>query len=302
MHRVITLVWVALIAVSVSAAPAKANDADACKNNSNDTADKAIAACTRLLKLNPKNDVAFNNRGLVYNNKGDYDRAIADYSEAIRLNPKFANPFNNRGAAYNKKGDYDRAIADTTEAIRLNPKFVNPLRHRGYAYSQKGDYDRAIADYSEAIRLDPNDADSRKSLEQARAAKLASAPTQGVVTAQAPTIALATASSPVAVASAVAATAGRRVALVIGNSGYMALHGLRNPRNDAADMAAALTALGFEVTPGIDLNRDEMEEAASRRELPDPGRRPGDASERFPRRIGNDSSAIGQHGRVPSQA
>jgi tetratricopeptide (TPR) repeat protein len=51
--------------------------------------------------------------GLAYRVKGDYDRAIADYSEAIRINPRDAVAFNDRGFAHSTKGDYDRAIADS---------------------------------------------------------------------------------------------------------------------------------------------------------------------------------------------
>ena len=43
-----------------------------------------------------------------------------------------------------------------------------------------------------------------------------------------------------------------RVALVIGNGAYSEVAKLPNPPNDAADVAAALTRLGFHVTPVID--------------------------------------------------
>jgi Caspase domain len=49
-----------------------------------------------------------------------------------------------------------------------------------------------------------------------------------------------------------AAFAERRVALVIGNSTYAHAGRLANPRNDASDVAAVLTRLGFEVTPVYD--------------------------------------------------
>src|ERR1043165_666492 len=50
----------------------------------------------------------------------------------------------------------------------------------------------------------------------------------------------------------------RRVALVIGNSAYTNVPSLRNPANDARDMAAALSEVGFKVTSGIDITRREM--------------------------------------------
>jgi uncharacterized caspase-like protein len=53
---------------------------------------------------------------------------------------------------------------------------------------------------------------------------------------------------------AVAGHAEKRVALVIGNSAYPGRAGLANPVNDAADVTAALRAIGFEVVPGTDLS------------------------------------------------
>lgn len=56
----------------------------------------------------------------------------------------------------------------------------------------------------------------------------------------------------------VPAEAGKRLALVIGNSKYENVTKLPNPANDAADIAAKLTELGFEVEKGIDLTREQF--------------------------------------------
>jgi hypothetical protein len=55
------------------------------------------------------------------------------------------------------------------------------------------------------------------------------------------------------------AAAERRVALIIGNSGYQNTSILPNPRNDAQDLAAALRRLRFDVTIGLDLDKRGME-------------------------------------------
>lgn len=55
------------------------------------------------------------------------------------------------------------------------------------------------------------------------------------------------------------AVAVERAALVIGNADYRYTPKLRNPANDAADIAASLSRLGFEVVLGLDLTREEME-------------------------------------------
>jgi tetratricopeptide (TPR) repeat protein len=105
------------------------------------------------IRLDPKNELAYYNRGLAYNKKGEHDRAIADLDEAIRLNPQDAEPYVGRGEAYASKDELDRAIADLDEAIRLNPKFATAYNARGLAYYSKGDYARAIADYDQALTL-----------------------------------------------------------------------------------------------------------------------------------------------------
>jgi uncharacterized caspase-like protein len=56
------------------------------------------------------------------------------------------------------------------------------------------------------------------------------------------------------------ATAEKRVALVMGNSAYQHTAPLKNPSNDATDMAAQLRQLGFDVIDGTDLSKAEMEQ------------------------------------------
>jgi len=52
-----------------------------------------------------------------------------------------------------------------------------------------------------------------------------------------------------------------RVALVIGNSQYPFIGQLKNPENDAKDMAEALRKLGFNVTVKLNADQEEMEAA-----------------------------------------
>jgi hypothetical protein len=56
-----------------------------------------------------------------------------------------------------------------------------------------------------------------------------------------------------------AEAAGRRVALVIGNSAYVSVPELDNPSNDAKAVARQLRDLGFEVTLLLDLDKASFE-------------------------------------------
>lgn len=55
------------------------------------------------------------------------------------------------------------------------------------------------------------------------------------------------------------AEAAKRVALVIGNAGYVNTAALANPTNDATDFAAAIKSFGFEVVEGLDLDKAGMD-------------------------------------------
>lgn len=54
------------------------------------------------------------------------------------------------------------------------------------------------------------------------------------------------------------ANTGKRIALVIGNGAYTNAPPLKNPPNDARDMAVTLKSLGFEVASGINADQREM--------------------------------------------
>jgi len=55
-----------------------------------------------------------------------------------------------------------------------------------------------------------------------------------------------------------ATTNSKRIALVIGNGAYASAPPLKNPPNDARDMAATLKTLGFDVMSGVNVNQRDM--------------------------------------------
>jgi tetratricopeptide (TPR) repeat protein len=62
--------------------PARYEGTDAYKAHDYDL---AISKFTESIKLDPKNNSAFNNRGLTYRDKNDYDAAIADFNSALGI-------------------------------------------------------------------------------------------------------------------------------------------------------------------------------------------------------------------------
>ena len=58
-------------------------------------------------------------RGLEYNNLGQYEQATQDYDEALRLNPEDADAYINRGIAYGDLGKSIEAERDFAKAKEL---------------------------------------------------------------------------------------------------------------------------------------------------------------------------------------
>ena len=76
-----------------------------------------IAACSELIKKNPRDAAALLSRASAFQSKGEMDKALADYSKAVELKPNYAAAYERRGAAYAAKGD-DRAKGEAPADAR----------------------------------------------------------------------------------------------------------------------------------------------------------------------------------------
>jgi tetratricopeptide (TPR) repeat protein len=203
--------------------------------------EQAFADVEHGLRIAPNAAFLINMRGEIWRAKGDLDHAIADYTLALSRQRGFALAYVNRGVAYRLKGDLDRALADFNEVIRRYPTFGMAFAERGLTFEAQGATDRARTDFEQTTTLPATSESARRALALARE-QLASLT---------PTSAAATASRSL--------PAGRRVALVIGNSAYTAVPALSNPERDAATVAATLRATGFQkVTLENNLTREGL--------------------------------------------
>ena len=107
------------------------------------------------IKINPKFEPAYYNRGNVKKKLGDHEEAMKDYDEAIKINPKFVEAYCNRGYVKKKLGDHKGAMKDYDKAIEINPKFVEAYCNRGNLKQTLGDHKGAMKDYDKAIEINP---------------------------------------------------------------------------------------------------------------------------------------------------
>jgi len=122
--------------------------------------DRAIQDYSTVIERNPRDQVALNNRGVLYEKIRNYDRAMRDFDGAIALNAKYDLAIANRCLTLNRKQEFDRAIEDCNRAIELNPRYATAYVTRGQSYQGKGDHPRAVEDFNRAIELNPGSANA----------------------------------------------------------------------------------------------------------------------------------------------
>jgi tetratricopeptide (TPR) repeat protein len=120
--------------------------------------DKALAALTQAIALDPTLWQAYVNRAQAYYNKAQYDAALADANSAIAAAPKLGTPYVYRAVIYRAKAQPDLAQADFDHAVAVHPS-VRTYTARGSFYADKRDNQHAIDDYTAGLKIWPDDMD-----------------------------------------------------------------------------------------------------------------------------------------------
>lgn len=121
--------------------------------------DEAIDRFTKAIALDPKNALAFADRGLARIHAGITAGASADLDTAQGLDPRNLVVSHARGLLAEKEGRYRDAIGQLTASLNIEPNDQFALYHRANAYYAVGEDDLALNDAATAISREPFDTD-----------------------------------------------------------------------------------------------------------------------------------------------
>ncbi|MCW1840032.1 caspase family protein [Prosthecomicrobium hirschii] len=238
--------------------------------------DRQKADLDASIRLHPTASAYFG-RGLWHRDvTRSAERQIADYDAALALDPQLVGALMNKATVLGDAGRTREAIALLDRAVATEPANAGAWNNRG---NLNGRVDRAAGqrDWNRAGKLDANLADLYKQgmrtvvisapakfldipgdLQVAKApdspAPGPSRPETGAAAAPPPT----TGNTAAPVAGTVVPRAGRRVALVIGNNDYAHIDRLERAVSDADAVARVLTAIGYDVRKGTNLDRSAI--------------------------------------------
>jgi len=139
--------------------------------------DKALSSYDAALGLDPSCADAYNGRGDVREEKGEYGLAVTEYTRAIKADAGYFPGYYNRGRLFIKLELYREAIEDFSAALGLRPDSLEALYHRaiddfnefiamhpdraegynrrGVALARKNELEKAVRDFTRSMELNP---------------------------------------------------------------------------------------------------------------------------------------------------
>jgi Tfp pilus assembly protein PilF len=148
--------------------------------------DRALAECNLAIQIAPESAVAYNHRGLIYDELGQKEKAIIDFQTALRLDPEMEDAQDNLisiekeieeefhefdskqhldvALDYVHDDEPEKAMEECNLAIQMARDNAIAYNYRGLIYDELGQRENALADFQAALRLDPEMEDARDNL------------------------------------------------------------------------------------------------------------------------------------------
>ena len=119
---------------------------------------------THALAVTSNNDVALNNLGIIFLDKGQLDEAISKLEAAIDLRPENAPAHDNLAKALLRKGQVSEAMVNYRKFLELEPANVEARNALGTALIQQGHVREAIDQWQEALATQPENGNAASNL------------------------------------------------------------------------------------------------------------------------------------------
>jgi cytochrome c-type biogenesis protein CcmH/NrfG len=119
---------------------------------------------THALAVTRNNDVAMNNRGIIFLEKGQLDDAISNLQAAIDVRPENAPAHDNLAKALLRKGQVEEAMVHYRKFLEIEPENVEARNTLGTALIQQGHVKEAIDQWQDALAIQPENGNAASNL------------------------------------------------------------------------------------------------------------------------------------------
>jgi tetratricopeptide (TPR) repeat protein len=119
---------------------------------------------THALAVTSNNDVALNNLGIIFLEKGQLDDAISKLQAAIDLRPENGPAHDNLAKAFLKKGRVAEAMVHYRKLLEIDPENVEAANTVGTALIQQGHVKEAIDQWQDVLAIQPENGNAASNL------------------------------------------------------------------------------------------------------------------------------------------
>lgn len=122
----------------------------------NNNYELALSLFQRVVKLEPKHKMAWDELGRAYLALNQNDQAIDAFKKQIEIDAYHQYAYNDLGVAYQRQLKYDEAIQQFKKQIEINP--LDPRAHAslGQVYVAQKKFAEAVPELEKAVTLQPN--------------------------------------------------------------------------------------------------------------------------------------------------
>jgi protein O-mannosyl-transferase len=117
--------------------------------------ENSITLFDDIIQKKPALPIAYHNRALARQQRGDAAGAVADLENAVRYDPKYASAYNLLGEIKEALNNEDEALINYNKALAVDPEFALAYNNRGIIMSKRNKFKEAVLDFNMALKLDP---------------------------------------------------------------------------------------------------------------------------------------------------
>lgn len=122
----------------------------------NGNLDSAELILRQILKSEPENHDALRFLSVIASNENEHSLALGLINRAIASNPRNGVAYSNKGNILLALGNPLEAIEEHKKAIKLMPKYSEAYSNLGNAFQALGDFQQSIGLYRKALEIEPN--------------------------------------------------------------------------------------------------------------------------------------------------
>jgi Flp pilus assembly protein TadD len=116
----------------------------------------ALDLINKAIASNPKNGIAYSNKGNILLSLGRPLDAVTEHKKSIHLMPNYAEAYSNLGNALQELGEFNEAIEAYRKALEIEPNNAEFICNIGNAFWACNLYEDAVRSYKGVLQLRPS--------------------------------------------------------------------------------------------------------------------------------------------------